>query len=99
MQGGERCHRTLRLAPVTETVLRGPGVSLRVAEHCAKLRVEYRPDCVELQLMPVEDVLFLTVGGSRLRKLSAALAQVEIGGMDFSIAPSHDKHVEGWWFW
>jgi hypothetical protein len=99
MRGGDFCHRTLRLEHVTDTVLSVPNAGFRVAERCSKLRVEYRPDCAELMLEPDGGVLTLTVGGTRLVKLAAALAEVEVGLGDFGIRPTDDRKAEAWMFW
>lgn len=99
MLGGEPCHRTLRLAALTDAVLCVPGVRYAVAEHCAKLRVDYRPGRTELQLEPAGDLLALTVGDRRLRRLTAALAQVEVGEGDFGIAASDLRRADPWMFW
>lgn len=99
MQSGEPCHRTLRLEPPTDAVLSVPGVGYAVAERSEKLRVEYRPTCAELRLEPDGEMLVLTVGDGRLRKLAAALAQIEVGAGDFGIPASDDRRADPWMFW
>lgn len=99
MQGGGPCHRTLSLERVTDAILRVPNYGRKSAGNFGKLRIEYRPECEALQLSPEDDRLTMTVGGRRLRKLSAAFAEVETGGGDFGIDTSDDRKAESWWFW
>lgn len=98
MQGGEECHRTLRLAPVTEKILSVPNAGFRLAGRFAKLRIEYRPDAETLRLEPVVGALVLTVGPGRLRKLVAALTEIEIGLGDLGIDSGEPK-ADPWLFW
>lgn len=99
MQGGAACHRTLRLDPVTEAILSVPNARYRPAGRFTRLRIEYRPDFDALDLSPDGELLTMAIGGGRVRKLSAAFADVEIGGGDFGIAPSDDKRADPWMFW
>lgn len=100
MQGGPPCHRTLALDRVTDAVLRVPNNrQSRPAEQFEKLRVEYLPSSEDLNLVPNAALLVLTVGGGRLRKFAAALAEVENGGGDFGIDMSDDKRAKSWMFW
>lgn len=98
MQGGEPCHRVLRLEPVTDAILSVPNAGYRVAERFSRLRIDHRPDLDALQVAPNGETLNLTIGGRRLRKLSAALGRVEVGGGDFEVDPG--GHTEdSWMFW
>lgn len=98
MRGGEPCHRTLRLEPVTDAILSVPNAGFAVAERFAKLRIEHRTEVDALRLEPVGENLRLTVGGPRLGKLSAALGRVEIGDGDFGVDAGARKEDE-WMFW
>lgn len=100
MHGGPPCHRTLMLENVTDAVLRVPNYRQnRPAEQFQKLRVEYQPSSEDLFFVPEAPLLVLTGGDRRLRKLAAALAQVENGGGDFGIDTSDDKRTKSWMFW
>lgn len=99
MFGGKACHRTLKLEPVTDAVLRTPGYGHKPLGAFGKLRVAYVPGSVDLGIEPVDDMLVMTVGGGRLRKLSAAFAEFEAGHDDFGIAPSDNRKIEPWMFW
>lgn len=99
MQGGGPSHRTLRLARVTEDILSVPNYGRKVAGSHCRLRIAYRPGCEALGLTAEGDVLVMTVGGPRLRKLSAAFAQVEAGGGDFGMCTSDDRKADIWMFW
>jgi hypothetical protein len=98
MHGGEARHRTLRLEPVTNRVLDIPNAGFRVAGQFAKLRIEYRPGADALQLEPNDGALILTVGPGRLRKLTAALNEIEIGLGDLGIETGEPK-ADPWLFW
>jgi hypothetical protein len=99
MQGGEPSHRTLRLERVTESILSVPNYGQKIAGSFSRLRIAYSPECEELQLSAEDDRLLMTVGGRRLRKLSAAFADIENGGGDFGIATSDDRKADPWMFW
>lgn len=99
MHGGEPCHRTLRLEPVTDAILSVPNYGRKPAGRFEKLRIEYRPECGDLGLSPADEALIMTVGDRRLRKLSAAYAEVEIGMGDFGIHTSESWKSEYWMFW
>jgi hypothetical protein len=99
MQGGEPRYRTLRLERVTEAILGVPSYGRKNAGNFGKLRIEYLPGCEELQLSAEEDRLGMTVGCRRLRKLSAAFADIETGGGDFGIDTSDDRKADSWMFW
>ena len=99
MQGGDSCHRTLRLEPVTEAILSVPNSGRKTAGRFEKLRIVYLPEFEELRLAPEDGMLVLTAGSRRLRKLSAALGWVEAGDGDFGIATSDDRKADPWMFW
>ena len=99
MHAGGQCHRTLKLEPVTDAILRVPNYGHKVVGHFDKLRIEYRPECEELLMVPAGERLTMTVGDKRLRVLSAAFATMETGGSDFGIATSDDRKAESWMFW
>jgi hypothetical protein len=99
MQGGGPSHRTLRLERVTEEILSVPNYGRNSAGRYVRLRIAYRPECEALQLSAEDDLLVMTVGGRRLRKLSAAFAEVETGGGDFGIHTSDDREAASWMFW
>jgi hypothetical protein len=99
MQGGEACHRTLRLDPVTDSVLAVPNAGYRPAGRFDRLRLDYRPELDALSLTPDGDMLIRALGGRGARKLAAAFASVEIGDGDFGIAPSDEKRAAAWMFW
>jgi len=98
MQGGEPCHRTLRLEPVTDAILSVPNAGHTVAQRFGRLRIEHRAEVDALRMEPAGGVLNLTVGGPRLRKLSAALGRVEMGDGDFGMDAGERKEDE-WMFW
>ncbi len=99
MHAGEPCHRTLKLEPVTEAILSVPNYGHRMKGRFEKLRIEYVPGFDELRMTPGGAALTMTVGDRRLRKLSAAFAEVEVGIGDFGIATSDEKRAETWMFW
>lgn len=99
MQGGGPSHRTLRLERVTAEILSVPNCGYKCEGAFRRLRVAYRPECEELRLETDGDLLVMTVGGRRLRKFSAAFAEVERGGGDFGIEPSDDRKADTWMFW
>lgn len=99
MQGGEPSHRALRLEKVTEAILSVPNYGRKSAGSFDRLRIAYLPELEELQLSAEGDLLRMSVGGRRLRKLSAAFAEVETGGGDFGIVPSDDRKADTWMFW
>ena len=99
MSGGDACHRTLSLAPITDAVLREPGYNRPCADRFDKLRLVYEPNFAELNLTAEDSGLILTLGQTRLRKLSAAFADVERGGGDFGIRPSVNHKTDPWLFW
>jgi hypothetical protein len=43
MHAGEACHRTLRLEPVTDAILRVPNYGPKAKGRFEKLRIEYVP--------------------------------------------------------
>ena len=99
MHAGEQCHRTLKLAPVTDAILSGPNYRQKKADQFEKLRIDYLPSFEDLRISPDGDVLIMTIGDPRLRKLAAAFARVEVGGGDFDIETSNDRKADPWMFW
>lgn len=99
MVGEEPCHRTLRIEPVTDAILRVPNFGNEAAGAFAKLRIDYDPAFQDLAIVPDGEALSMTIGDRRLRKLSAAFAEVEVGGGDFGIATSDNKKADAWMFW
>ena len=99
LHGGPGRYRTLRLEPVTEAVLSVPNYSKKHDGSFAKLRLVYEPEGEDLDLSIEGDVLIMTVGSKRLRKLAAALTEVEVGGGDFGIVTSDRRKAQGWMFW
>jgi hypothetical protein len=63
------------------------------------LRLEFRPDFEDLEIIVVEERLALTVGNNRIKSLSAAFALVKVGNGDFGIATSENRRAESWMFW
>jgi hypothetical protein len=99
MHAGEPCHRTLRLERVTDAVLSVPTYGRKADGNFEKLRIEYVPGFDELRLTPEDTALTMTIGDRRLRRFTAAMAQVEVGVGDFAISPSNEKRSRNWWFW
>ncbi len=99
MHGGEPCYRTLNLAPVTGDILSVPNYGHKIAGKFEKLRIAFDPGADDLQLSPVGETLEMTVGNARLRFLTAAFADVEIGIGDFGIMPSTNRKADPWMFW
>jgi hypothetical protein len=99
MFGGEACHRTLRIEPVTRAVLRVPNFGDKAAGVFTKLRIDYDPAFQDLRIVPDGEALTMTIGDRRLRKLAAAFAQMEAGGGDFGIATSDNSKADPWMFW
>jgi hypothetical protein len=99
MHAGEPCHRTLELQPVTDAILSVPNYGHRVSGHFSKLRINYLPQQEDLQLSAGDDRLMMLIGDRRLRKVSAAFAEVESGGGDFGIDTSDDRRADTWMFW
>ncbi|EKU74051.1 MULTISPECIES: hypothetical protein [Sphingobium] len=99
MHGGGACHRTIKLSPVTEAILSVPNYKFRTEGRFEKLRLEYRPDFPDLLLEPADGALVMTVGMHRLRALTAAFAEVEIGLGDFGIPTSRSHKALAWMFW
>lgn len=99
MQGGGPSHRTLRLERVTDAILSVPNCGRKCAGSFGRLRIAYQPECEALRMNAEDDLLIMTVGGRRLRKLSAAFAEIEKGGGDFGIDASGDPKMDGWMFW
>lgn len=99
MRGGAACHRTLRLSPVTDAVLSVPNFGSKCDGRFEKLRIEYEPEGEDLALVSNRESLTMTVGEKRLRFLSSAFADVEVGQGDFGIRPSNDRKIDPWMFW
>lgn len=99
MHGGEACHRTLKLGTVTDAILRVPNYGVKAMGKFEKLRIEYLPGFDNLYLSPEEPALIMTVGDRRLRSLTAAFAEVEVGLGDFGIGTSDKKNADTWMFW
>lgn len=99
MHGGKSCHRTLKLDPVTDAILAVPNYGRKSVGRFEKLRIAYLPEFEELRLSPQSETLVMTVGSRRLRKLSAAFAEVEAGHGDFGIAASDGRKADPWMFW
>jgi hypothetical protein len=99
MQGGDASHRTLKLEPVTDAILSVPNYGHKAEGHFEKLRIEYVPGFDALRMASDGPSLIMTIGGQRVRKLSAAFAEVEVGTGDFGIATSDDRRAESWMFW
>jgi hypothetical protein len=99
MHAGVRCHRTLKLEPVTDAILSVPGYGHQAEGRFEKMRIDYVPGFDELRIAPDGAVLTMTIGDRRLRKFSAAFGRVEMGGGDFGIATSDEKRAEHWMFW
>lgn len=99
MHGGGPCHRTLSLAPVTDAILSVPNYGHNAKGSFEKLRLEFDPNALDLIVEPEAEKLIMTVGNSRLRDLTAAFADVEVGRGDFGIATSGDRKSDPWMFW
>ena len=99
MHGGPACHRTARIEPVTEKILNVPNFGKKTVGGFEKLRIEYVPEFDDLRLEPEAAMLTMTIGARRLRKLSAAFTEVEIGNGDFGIDTSDDRKSDPWMFW
>jgi len=99
MQAGEPSHRTLRLEPVTDAILSVPNYGQKAKGRFEKLRIEYVPGFGDLRMAPDGARLTMTIGDRRLRKLSSAFAEVEVGLGDFGIATTDEKRAETWMFW
>ena len=99
MHGGEPCHRTLKLAPVTDAILSVPNCGYKKAGDFEKLRIEYLPNFEDLRIVPNANALVMTIGKPRLRSVTAAFAEVEVGLGDFGIATSKDRKANPWMFW
>jgi hypothetical protein len=84
---------------VTEAILSVPNYQFRTEGRFEKLRLEYSPDFPDLLLEPADGALVMTVGMHRLRALTAAFAEVEIGLGDFGIPTSSSHKVPAWTFW
>jgi hypothetical protein len=99
MNGGGHCHRTLKLEAVTDAILSVPNYRQKIAGHFEKVRIEYVPEFEDLSLTPEAKSLIMKVGSQRLRKLTAAFAEVEVGLGDFGIGTSNDRKGDPWMFW
>ena len=99
MLGDQLCHGTVTIEPVTDSILSVPNLGRRVAESFSVLRIDYDPAFQDLEIKRHGKILIMTVGAKRLRKVSAAFAQVEVGGGDFEIATSDRGKAEPWMFW
>ena len=99
MKAGDACHRTLKLAPVTDDVLAVPNYPRESLGRFEKLRIAFQPEAEELTMNPEDDRLVLMFGNARLRKLVAAFAEVEVGRGDFGIAPTDNRRSDPWMFW
>jgi len=99
MHGGDSCYRTLTLEPVTDAILSVPNYGGKALGRFEKLRIAYLPEFEELSLSPESEMLVMTVGPPRLRKLAAAFAEVEVGLGDFGIVTSDGRKAERWMFW
>lgn len=99
MHGGDACHRTLKLAPVSDAIVKGPNSGHEKAGDFEKLRIEYLPTFEGLGIVTNDNALVMTIGKRGSRDLAAAFAEVEIGVGDFGIAASKDRSVGSWMFW
>ena len=82
----------------------GGGQVLRTALSLSLItgrpfRIEYRHEFKALALSAEGELLTMNIGDRRLRKLSAAFAEVEAGRGDFGIAASDDRKADAWMFW
>ena len=99
MFGEEACHRTLRIEPVTPAMLRVPNYGDKAAGVFTKLRIEYDPTFQGLRIVPNGEALIMTIGDRRLRDVTAAFAEVEVGRGDFGIGTSDNRKTGTWMFW
>lgn len=99
MFGGEVCHRTLRIELVTEAILSVPNYGDKAVGAFTKLRIEYEPAFQDLRIQPNGEALIMTIGERRLRQVTAAFAEVEVGLGDFGIATSDSSKSAHWMFW
>ena len=99
MHGGQPCHRTLRLEPMTDAVLAVPNYKRPIMPDSDRLRVDYTPEAGALSLAAVEKRLVLLIGSSSIRPLAAALAQVEAGYGDFGMAMAKGLGRDRLMFW
>lgn len=99
MAGGEACHRTLKIEPVTAAISEVPNYGQPKPDRFVSMRIAFEPDAGELTMEEDGDRLTLTFGNKRLRALRAAFTEVEVGIGDFGIATSDDRKEKGWYFW
>ena len=99
MSGGGACHRKIRLAHITEAVLKMPNYGNACTGPFRNLRIEYQPEQADLNLVAGESRLILAVGKHRLRRLASAFERVEVGDGDFAISTSDNKRADKWYFW
>jgi hypothetical protein len=99
MHGGEPTHRTLQLERVTDAILSVPNYAHKLSGRFENLRINYQPAFDELNLSPEGEKLVMNVGPRRLRKLTAAFSEVEVGLGDFGIDTSDDRKADPWMFW
>jgi hypothetical protein len=99
MHAGEQCHRTLKLEPVTDAILSVPNYGHKADGRFDKLRIEYLPGFDGLRMAPDGTALTMTISDRRLRQLSSAFSEVEVGMGDFGVATSNEKRAERWMFW
>ena len=84
---------------MTDDLLSVPNYGHKAKGRFEKLRIEYVPGFGELRITPEAAALIMTIGDRRLRKLSAAFGEVEVGRGDFGIGTSDEKRAESWMFW
>lgn len=99
MQGDGACHRSVMLAPVTQTLLAGVGYGGRVAPCRDRMRICFKPEAPDVVIETQPDRLVMTVGNWFLRKLVAGFTAVEVGEGDFGLRLSDNKRADIFMFW
>ena len=84
---------------MTDAILSVPNYGYKTKGKFEKLPIEFNPDAPDLTLEPDGQKLTMNVGDARLRLLTAALADVEIGRGDFGIRTSDNRKSDPWMFW
>ena len=84
---------------MTDAILRVPNYAHKLSGRFEKLRINYQPAFDELSLSPEGEKRVMNVGRRRLRKLTAAFSEAEVGRCDFGIDTSDDRNADRWMFW
>ncbi len=96
---GDVSQRTVRLETPPAEIQSVPGMGMAKRESIETLRLAYNPAFDDLVLQFEDQRLVLQVGDKRINELKLALAEVAVGGGDFTLSPASCSAPSLWFWW